>query len=291
MKKYDTAVIGGDKRTAYMALYLEEKGMSVVCYGLQETDAAMRTQNDEAMTLRDAVESAAVVIGGVPFLKNKRLWGGAGFKEEDGDAEAFAEALREGQLFFAGVIPDEFRKKCENKGVICHDFMKEETIAVYNAIATAEGAVAEAVRNRETNLHGSRALVLGYGRCGRVLCDKLKGLNVHVTVCSRNGQELAWAGAMGLKTLELPMLKEKLPGFEYVFNTVPALILREEELKRVGRETLIVDIASGIGGVDYAAAAAIGIRALHCLGLPGKCAAKASAGCLARFVSGKLEQL
>lgn len=290
MKKFDAAVIGGDKRTAYMVPYLEEKGWRVVCYGLQETEAAMRTQNDKAMTLRDAVKSAAIVIGGIPFLKNGRLWGGPGFGEEDCDAQIFLDALQEGQILFAGVITEELRKECEKKGVICQDFMKEENIAVYNAIATAEGAVAEAVRNQETNLHGSRSLVLGYGRCARVLCDKLKGLNAHVTVCSRSEEELAWADAMGLETLQISMLQETLSEFEYVFNTVPALILGEEELKRMCREALIVDIASNGGGVDYVAAAVIGIRALHCLGLPGRYAAKSSAGRLARLVSRKLEQ-
>ena len=31
------------------------------------------------------------------------------------------------------------------KGVSCYDYMEEETIAVKNAVATAEGAIAEAI--------------------------------------------------------------------------------------------------------------------------------------------------
>ena len=61
--------------------------------------------------------------------------------------------------------------------------MKDESIAVFNAVATAEGAILEAMLHKQTNIHHSRTLVLGYGRCGKVLSEKLKGLSAHVTVC------------------------------------------------------------------------------------------------------------
>ena len=169
--------------------------------------------------------------------------------------------------------------------------MKEETIAVFNAVATAEGAIAQAICGKDTNLHGSRALVLGYGRCGRVLCEKLKGLSAHVTVCTRNPEAQAWARAMGMETMDTLSAKrekEKLPLFEYIFNTVPAVILKEEELRKMNREALIIDIASGAGGVDYEAADKFGIKALQCLGLPGRYAAKTSADCLAEFTACRL---
>ena len=55
-------------------------------------------------------------------------------------------------------------------------------------------------------------------------------------------------------------------------------------LKKVRKDALIVDIASGKGGVDYAAAKRCGVRALLCPGLPGKYAPKASAEGMSDFV-------
>lgn len=288
MKKFDAAVIGGDRRTAYMVLFLEKRGYRIICYGTQMVEG---TRRETANSLREAVESAQNVIGGIPLLKNGKLWGGADLKEEDRDTQVLFQALSKGQRLFAGVIPEALAGECEKKGVICHDYMKEETIAVFNAVATAEGAIAQAISNKDTNLHGSRVLVLGYGRCGRVLCEKLKGLSARVTVCTRNPEEGAWARAMGIERMDFPAPgseKEKLNLFDYVFTTVPAVILKEAELEKMNREALIIDIASGPGGVDYEAADRIGIKALQCLGLPGRYAPKTSADCLAEFTAGLL---
>jgi len=47
-------------------------------------------------------------------------------------------------------------------------------------------------------------------------------------------------------------------------------ILKEEELKKVNSNTLIIDLASKPGGIDFKAAEALGIKAMHTLSLPGK---------------------
>lgn len=145
------------------------------------------------------------------------------------------------------MLSEDFTKKCREKDVSCFDFMKEESIAVYNAIATAEGAIMEAIREKETNLHGSKCLVCGYGRCGKVLCSKLKGLSAQVTAASCDKKELAWAGALGMDTLMLSALPCKIQEYDYVFNTIPKVIFQKELLEKAGEDVLIVDIASGEG--------------------------------------------
>ncbi len=59
-------------------------------------------------------------------------------------------------------------------------------------------------------------------------------------------------------------------------------------LKEVGKETLIIDIASGRGGLDYKEAEEKQIKAIHCLGLPGKYAGKVSAKRLSEYVISKI---
>ena len=142
--------------------------------------------------------------------------------------------------------------------------------------------------HKQTNIHHSRTLVLGYGRCGKVLGEKLKGLSAHVTVCGSNAAELAMAEAFGMDVLPLKELEGKIGEFEYIYNTIPALVIEGEVLKKVGKDALIIDIASGRGGVDYEEAQERRVNAVHCLGLPGKYAGEISARRLSEYVIGKL---
>lgn len=196
--------------------------------------------------------------------------------------------IRKYHKIFGGIIPEAFRQECGERGIACYDFMKDESIAVFNAVATAEGAILEAMLHKQTNIHHSRTLVLGYGRCGKVLSEKLKGLSAHVTVCGNNAVELATAEAFGMDVLPLKELEGKINGFEYIYNTIPALVLEGEILKKVEKGALIIDIASGRGGLDYQEAEERQLNALHCLGLPGKYAGEVSAKRLSEYVIGKL---
>ena len=48
------------------------------------------------------------------------------------------------------------------------------------------------------------------------------------------------------------------------------MVLDSNLLKCVGRDTIIIDIASAPGGVDFECAKRFGINASLCLSLPGK---------------------
>lgn len=270
------AVIGGDKRTAYMVPFLREKGYRIISYELCSMEDRIEADG-YADSLKQALDSAEIIICGIPIEKKGIV-----------NLRELSRHMRKRYMVFGGVIPESFRQECEERGISCYDFMKDEGIAIFNAVATAEGAILEALLHKETNIHGSRSLVLGYGRCGKVLAQKLKALSAEVTVCSENVSELALAEAMGLKSIPIRNLEEELFAFEYIYNTIPALILDAEKLKRMNRNALIIDIASGKGGINYKEAKKLKIKALHCLGLPGKYAGKISAQKLADYVIGRL---
>ncbi len=276
-EKYDIAVVGGDKRTACMIPFFMQRGYRVIGYKIcHRTDMDIKADG-YADSLKQAVESAPVIIGGIPMEKK----GSVNLKE-------LSRHIRKYHKIFGGIIPEAFRQECGERGIACYDFMKDESIAVFNAVATAEGAILEAMLHKQTNIHHSRTLVLGYGRCGKVLSEKLKGLSAHVTVCGNNAVELATAEAFGMDVLPLKELEGKINGFEYIYNTIPALVLEGEILKKVEKDALIIDIASGRGGLDYQEAEERQLNALHCLGLPGKYAGEVSAKRLSEYVIGKL---
>lgn len=276
MAEYDIAVIGGDRRTAYMVPFFREKGYRVIGYELCCPEEKIEADGC-ADSLKQALESAEIIVCGIPIEKKGIV-----------NLRELSRHIRKRYMVFGGVIPESFRQECEERGISCYDFMKDEGIAIFNAVATAEGVLLEALLHKETNIHGSKSLVLGYGRCGKVLAQKLKALSAEVTVCGENASELALAEAMGMKTLPLRSLEEELLGFEYIYNTIPALILDAVKMRRVNKDALIIDIASGKGGVNYKEAKRMKVKAMHCLGLPGKYAGKVSAQRLADYVMSKL---
>ncbi len=284
MRKYDFAIVEGDKRTARMAVVLAEKGYNVVCFGTVESPADNKIYH--ARTLQDAIGNAPVIICGIPFQKDGYL-----YSEKEITPIPLTELqrmLRKYHKVFGGVIPEDFKALCEKRKICCYDFMQEEPLTILNAVATAEGAILEALLHKDTQLHLSRTLVLGYGRCGKVLADKLKGLSALVTVGSSQPSELASASSLGFHTINLSDLPQKAGHFEYVFNTIPATVLTKTCLENVRKDCLIIDIASNRIGVDYEAAAGLKRQALFCPGLPGKYACLGCARQLTEFVINKI---
>lgn len=285
MQNLNAACIGGDDRNVFLARRLKERGFSVVCYGIRH-----RAEEAEGLrfaeSLEEALRHADIIVGGIPLLKNKRINGNENLP--DLLPKIFCQNVRENQSVFAGMITGEVRAACAERGVKCCDFMKENAVTVFNTIATAEGAVYEAMRRKNTNIHGSRCLVTGYGRCGKTLADKLRGLGARVTVCNRSQEALELANALGYETSGLSGLAGIVGRYEYIFNTVPAVIFDRNVLGRVQKDSLIIDIASVPGGVDYDAAGEMGKETAACLGLPGKYAPKSSGIRLADFVAERM---
>ncbi len=284
MKQFDIAIIGGDKRTACMTSVFTEKGYNVISYGTLKHFTDNRVC--QANSLPEALRKASVIVFGIPFAKNGLL-----YFEENATQISLAELqrmLRKHHKIFGGVISEDFKKVCAKRDIGCFDFMEDEPLTIFNAIATAEGAILEALLHKNTQLHHSQVLVLGYGRCGKILADKLKGLSAHVTVSARNLQELALASALGFECLPLSDMPQELNRFEYIFQTIPATILNKSCLEQLRKSTLIVDIASNQIGVDYEAAALLNRNVIFCPGLPGKYASQSCAEQLCEFVIHKI---
>ncbi len=287
MLKFDVAIIGGDKRTSCMATVFAKQGYHVICFGTAQIPAHDKIYN--ANSLKEAIENATIIVGGIPFEKKGHLYLEAHLPEIT--LTELQRLLRKHQKIFGGVIPEDFRRLCEEREIGCYDFMKDEPITIFNAIATAEGAILEALINKDTQLHQSKTLVLGFGRCGKVLAHKLKGLSALVTVCSSQSKELAMAASLGFDTLPLSQLRKEINHYEYLFNTIPATVLTKPRLENVSKEAIIIDIASNQIGLDYEAAKALNLNIHFCPGLPGKYAALTCAQRLAKYVINKSQLL
>ena len=187
------------------------------------------------------------------------------------EKRACREVVAKSVLFSYSVKLVKDRKLGELKGAKLFDYAARDDFAVLNAVPTAEGALECAMSAYEGTIAGSRALVVGFGRIGKVLARLLKAVGADVTVSARNTTDAAYIRALGYRFVNTEELRE-IRGYDLVFNTVPARIFNEELLKNTDRHTLLTDLASLPGGVDFEAASALRIDAQRALSLPGKCA-------------------
>lgn len=288
MAKYDIAIIGGDRRTACMAPVLAGKGYRVICFRTTEVTCGQSIKSGIFFTesLREALDAAPVIVGGIPFVKSDCL-----YCEDSAPAISISEIQRgihKHQKIFAGVIPESFRRTCEEREIGCYDFMLDEPLTLCNAVSTAEGAILEALLHKGTNLHMSDTLVLGYGRCGKAVADRLRGLHACVTVCTNDADELALADALGFKTMHLSTLTKNICRYEYIFNTIPACVLNRRCLEKIQLDAIVIDIASNKVGADYEAAGQLNTNIHFCPGLPGKYAGESCAKYLTEYVTKRI---
>ena len=288
--KYDIAIIGGDRRTACMAPILVEKGYRVLCFRTVEIacNPSIKSKIYFTESLREAFDSAPVIIGGIPFTKSDSLYCEVNSSDTTVSLAEIQRSIRKHQKIFAGIIPENFRRTCEEREITCYDFMLDEPMTLYNAVSTAESAILEALLHKDTNLHMSNALVLGYGRCGKMIADRLKGLHACVSVCSNDTNELALACALGFDTMHLSNLWKNICCYEYIFNTIPARILNRRCLEKVSSNAIIIDIASNRTGADYEIAKKLKINIHFCPGLPGKYAGESCAKYLTDYVINRI---
>ena len=170
------------------------------------------------------------------------------------------------------------------------DYCAKEEFAILNALPTAEGAVECAMSRYEGVISGSKCLVVGFGKIGKILAKTLRALDAHVTVSARKDNDFAYIKALGYNAQNTLALKN-VKGFDIVFNTVPKLIFDKQLLMNTDSNTMIIDLASLPGGVDFEAAHKFNIDAVRALSLPGKCAPKTAGEIIKTTVFNIIEEV
>lgn len=276
-EQFDIGIFGGDQRQVYMALAFLVKGYSVTAYNL--SDIVNHNNFSQAHTFSELFDNSSLVIGPIPMSRDQITI----FAENPLSDMTIAHAaylLSDSHILVGGQIPAPLVELCRHKHIPCLDLMNNEKIAILNAVATAEGTIMEAIKESICNLHASKCLILGYGRCAKVLASKLKALDTRVTIAARSLEALAYAYAAGYDTVPIAEMKSVLPSFDFIFNTIPSFILDKDCLNKVSENVTIIDISSAPGGVDFDYARKHKINAKLSLGLPGRVSPKSSADIL-----------
>ncbi len=268
------AVIGGDLRQIKLINLLASKGYQVNMFGFdnKNIDSRVNLFNN----IRELISDADIIVGPIPCSRdNKTVY--SDYLDSSTMLEDIFKNISEDKIFMAGSITPQIKEIAEQYPFKVIDLLEREELAILNAIPTAEGAILYAMGNSEITIHGSKCLVLGFGKCGKVLAHKLKGLDADLTVEARKAEDLALIKSYGYKALYLQDLEKFIGDYDFIFNTIPALILNRDLLQKIKKSALIIDIASKPGGVDYSAAKELGIQAILAPSLPGKVAPESAA--------------
>ncbi len=178
--------------------------------------------------------------------------------------------LKPGALVVGGSFSAKSRQTIQSLGYPVEDVMERERLVWENAKLTAQAVPVLLGMEDGIFLRGKSVLVMGGGRVARALWPVLKERGAVVSAAARNPAQLALAEQAGVKAVPFAEMEPALGQADLVINTIPAPVIGRRELAALEEGTLVLDLASAPGGVDFAAAKEYFIPARLELGLPGK---------------------
>lgn len=262
MKQIHVTVFGADPRLEYLCRELIQQGYPTDYFS-----------DVNAITDKDPTHADCLVFPMFPSMK------------------LLSDSLKHGNTnacICAGLPSKEFILMANEHGFSVYDYMSDPHVTMQNGIATAEGALAEAIRLSPCVLQSSRVLVIGFGKCGELLAIKCRQLHAVVQVCDCHPLAQSHALAHGF-SVQYPL--KSCSSYDFIFNTAPYLTLDETLLSSATDTLTIIDIATAPGGTDFAYCKQAGIRAKLCPSLPAIYAPKTSGIILAHAICQRLEKL
>lgn len=262
------SIIGGDLRMIRLA-ELYSKDEKVYTYGLEkyfkkDYENIMSKNIILCGSLEECIEKSKSIISGVPITKDN-ITVNAPFSNDNINLEELKEHLK-GKQFIAGEIPENFYEDdVEN-----FDLLKNDELTILNAIPTVEGTIKIAIDAREETIFESNVLICGYGRIGKILCDRFSALGANVYCTARKEADLTWIREKRYVPIKYNEIKEHAPRMDLVVNTIPYIVLEKEILDYFKKDVLMIDIASNPGGIDKAYAKQSAIKIINAQGIPGR---------------------
>jgi dipicolinate synthase subunit A len=273
MKKQTVAaVLGGDLRHAHLANSMAEKTPDYKVYGMFfDQDVKLSHHVRKGSDIKLILPQSDIVILPLPALDaNGHI--NTPLSDASVSYQECLDYILPETVILAGRATEDMRLAARERGLTLIDYMEREEFAVLNAVPTAEGAIEIALRELPMTLYQSTCMVVGYGRIAKVLTKLLLAFGADVRVVARKHSDLEWIGITGATPVHLSSLEDHLREVDVLFNTVPAMILTEEKLEKLPRPSLVIDLASKPGGVDFDTAKRLGLKTIWALSLPGKVA-------------------
>ena len=261
--------LGGDARSRALAARLSSLGAQITTWGLFDEGEAPRIE--VAATVREALGACRCVILPRPAFDAYGRLICARQGEHAVSAEWLFSHLDPLTCVYGGLLSEEVLAMARARGIRICDYAAMEEVQVLNAVPTVEGALCLAMQALEVTLWRARVAVLGYGRIGALLAERLSAMGAFVTVAARKSRDISRAEVAGHRVLwmkEETSLSPLTTGFDVIFNTIPSRVLSPSLMKKMPEKTVMVELASKPGGWDPEGE--MSCRAIYAPGLPAK---------------------
>lgn len=161
--------LGGDLRIVSLTELFSKDGYKVYTYGLEE--AEFKESDIQKTTLENVIKNTNTIFGSIPFSKdNENIY--SPFSRRRLKIKEILPQIKN-KKFITGAVNGEVIKLAKNYNIEITDVLKNDSLTILNAIPTAEGAIQIAMEESKRTLHGSKILILGFGRIGKVLAKML----------------------------------------------------------------------------------------------------------------------
>lgn len=283
------SIIGGDLRLIRLAeMFTKEKDKQIYTYGLEKyfSDKEIDKNIIICKNIEEIFINSKYIISSIPLSKNGKYIN-TSFTDEKILIEELKGRLVKNQqnydYFISGNIPTEFY----DENIKCVDLLKSEAFNILNAIPTVEGSIKIVLEEREETIHESTVLICGFGKIGKILCDRFKKLGATVFCAARKESDLTWIREAGYVPIKYDEIKGYGGIFDILINTVPSLVIDKDKLEFFDKDILLIDLASNPGGIDKEAVKEKNLKLIVALGIPGKDMPK-TAG---RYIKEEIEKL
>ncbi len=200
----------------------------------------------------------------------------------------FFSQLNKNTLIFSGVENKYLKFISRHNNLFYKPIMNSNYISILNSVPTAEGIIFYLIKNLNQTISKSNILIIGYGRCGKTLADKLKKLDANVFINTLKKSDYAIALKNKFKLiydLNFDFMQKKI---DAVINTAPTKTISDQILKAMPKNILLFDITNY--GFDLNLAKERNISSDRILSIPSKFASKTSGEIIGKYIFKKVKQ-
>lgn len=269
---YSVVIVGGDKRNYWLAKLLNQYGINTYLMGFEQID-------DTQTFSTSILQKAETVIGPIPFtVDGKDVF--MPYSDKTLSVQSFLHNLDQNIPLVttkngAGDSLDHYQ---------VHDVTSHEDFALRNAVPTAEGILELLIRNTDRTIHGSKILILGFGRIGQYVSKLLSLMGAKLCVFTYDAKEKGLAYQNQFSLHDNPEILPSLKDFHAIINTIPAVLYSDESFEELSAYSVFIDVASYPGGTPAGIVNHPPANVVIAKGLPGKTAPYAAAENMFQFL-------
>lgn len=192
--------------------------------------------------------------------------------------------LSKSTLIFSGIENEYIYNMALKNSLDYCSLMSVNSVRILNSIPTSEGVIYFILDKLDRTIFNSNSLVIGYGKCGKSISDRLIGLgsNVDIIVNSNESKSLAILNRLNIINFNEAIHKN----YDFIINTVPKNLILADDINKINKDVLIIDIASEPYG--FKKERMINKNYFQISGIPGEVLPKTAGEILGEYVFWRL---